>query len=385
MKVIVLINSLYTGGAEFSTLSFYQWFRAQGNEVSVVCVKQARPSFDPAQFGFNDVRYLSGNTLLKKLYSFHDLVNSIQPHLVHSVLFEANLIGRMARMYLRNFIHMESLVNEMYSPHRLNDPHVTKFKLNGYRLLDKFTQGRGVDHFHATSNSASEHYQQQLAVKPHRISVVMRGRSHNPYVGDKEFRRSYRASLGISEEEKVIIIVARQEFQKGYEVLLKSLSGLLIQKDWVCLCVGRDGNMTVDLVEMTSKLRLSERIRWMGHRNDVMQLLALSDIFVFPSRFEGLPGVLIEAEAAGLPIVCSDINNNKEVVWENENALLFPVNNEKVMMKQLGRLLTDMQLCQKMGAMSRRIFEEKFIMEKSHQRLESLIKDLLSKAEKGLQ
>ena len=44
MKVVVLINSLYTGGAEFSTLSFYQWFHAQGHEVMVVCVKKAAPS-----------------------------------------------------------------------------------------------------------------------------------------------------------------------------------------------------------------------------------------------------------------------------------------------------------------------------------------------------
>ena len=376
MKVVVLINSLYTGGAEFSTLSFYQWFHAQGHEVMVVCVKKAAPSYDPTRFGFDKVHYLAGSSFLIKLHSFNQLVKSFRPDIVHSVLFEANMIGRITRRWRRSFIHLESLVNEMYSSQRLQDPNVTSFKLNGYRLLDKFTQGLGVDHFHATSNSVSQHYQQLLGIKQPRITVAPRGRSHNPYAGDQEFRHIFRTTFGIRDQDKVIIMVARQEFQKGYDILLKALARVSLQKDWVCLCVGREGNMSHTLLALATQLRLDKRIQWLGHRTDVMQLMALSDVFVFPSRFEGLPGALIEAEAAGLPIVCSDISNNKEVVIENENALLFPVNDDFGMSEKLARLLADNQLRQKMGLASKRIFEERFVWEKSHQRMYQLLQSL---------
>ena len=377
MRIMVLMNSLNTGGAEFSTLTLYQLLASRGVDVQVVCLKETTPSLDPADFGLSgQVHYLYGKSFLQNVKSLSRIIRKVKPDLVHSVLFDANMLGRASRVIFKNFIHLESLVNEMYSHHRLKDPHVTWIKLNAYRLLDKFTQRIGVDHFHATSHSVSLHYQSKLGIKPHRITVVERGRAANTYRGDLESRKQWRASLKIKENEVVMIIVARQEFQKGYDVLVKALSKVSGSIPWTCVCVGREGNATREIQELARQHKLESRMKWLGHRTAIMPLLAMSDIFVFPTRFEGLPGVLIAAEAAALPIICTDIPNNKEVVIEGDNALLFPVNDPDAMAQHMATLATNPTLRIQLGTASLSIFNTRFNWQHSHQRMQHLITQL---------
>jgi len=375
MRVIVLMNSLYTGGAEFSTLSFYQWFRQQGHQVELVCVKQASPAYDPLKFGFDQVHYLSGS-FLKKVQSFNKLVRRYQPEIVHSVLFDANLVGRLSRMWKRNFIHLESLVNEMYSDYRLADPRVKKWKLEGYRWLDKITQPWGVDHFHANGEAVATHYKEKLSINPKRITVIHRGREPNQYVGDDQNHERIRKELRTG-NRLLLIHVGRHEYQKGQDVLLDAIDLLGEWKKKIqVVLVGREGNYTELIKEKITSCHLESIVVMAGHRNDAAELLAAADIFVFPSRFEGLSGALIEAEAAGLPIVCSDIGNNREVVSE-ANALPFAVNNADEMAKQIAKLLNDKSLREQMGKASRAIFNQRFYLEKSHLRMEQLLVHLV--------
>jgi glycosyltransferase involved in cell wall biosynthesis len=377
MRVIVLMNSLYTGGAEFSTLSFYQWLRQQQHEVLLVCVKKASPSYDPRQFEFDQVDYLATGSFIHKVRSFNELVRSFRPDIVHSVLFDANLIGRMSRIRHRSFIHLESLVNEMYSDYRLADPRVTRFKLEGYRLLDRVTQRFGVDHFHANGKSVASHYMKKLGIDETRITIVNRGRLPNPFVDDENNRRKVREELHTG-HRLMLIHAGRHEFQKGQDVLLDAIYQIRDVQDKIkVVLVGREGNYTSVINEKIKKYCLEQCVLVTGHRNDLSSLLAAADIFLFPSRFEGLPGVLIEAEAAGLPIVCSDIDNNKEVVKENVNALLFGVNDADEMAVQIEKLLRDKTLREKMGASSLSIFNERFQWEGSHGRMEELLKSVI--------
>jgi hypothetical protein len=121
MRVIVLLSSLYTGGAEFSTLSFYGWLRSTGYDIKLICCKKAQPSYDPSKLGIQDFQYLQGDSFWKKLKELNSIIDEFKPQIVHSVLFEANILGRFSRLKKKNFVHLESLVNEMYSSFRLAD------------------------------------------------------------------------------------------------------------------------------------------------------------------------------------------------------------------------------------------------------------------------
>ena len=379
-RILVLLNSLYTGGAEYSTLLFYGWLSKRGYDVRIVCCKEASPSYDPSTFGLNNATILKGSGFRFKLASLTTLINEFKPGLLHSVLFEANILGRFARFRNKNFIHVESLVNEVYSPFRLNDPNVTWLKLKGYQMFDWATQLFGVDHFHANGNSVASHYREKLRIASRRITIIPRGRSANPFLHDAETRTAIRNEFGVDDNTVVLVTVGRHEFQKGHDTLLEALAQIKTPLNYVCFIVGREGRFTSVLRDKMSTGALNDKVIFTGHRSDVARILASADAFVFPSRFEGLPGALIEAQSAGLPIVCSDIANNREVVSENENALIFPVNDSKALTEKLSVVLSDDAQRTAMGRKSLEIFQRTFQIESIHERMESLIQTLLARA-----
>lgn len=377
MRIILLINSLNTGGAEFSTLSFYSWVLSKSrDEVTVVCLKRAKQEYNLKDFGIENTTYLSEGNFNSRLSQFKLILNDIKPDIVHSVLFDANLLGRAARHLNSGFVHLESLVNETYSSYRLRDPKVNIFKLQAYRFLDYISQLKGVDHFHANGESVAKHYRKELNISNRRITVVPRGRKANPYAGDLVSRNKIREELNTINKVQ-LINVARHEYQKAQHILLDALNLLKsIPQDFILLLVGREGELTKDLRKQITDYNLEEKVVMLGHRNDIPELLAASDIFVFPSRFEGLPGALIEAEAAGLPIICSDIPNNLEVVNVGSNALTFTVDNPEILSERLRDLIMNSEKCLQMGKMSSEIFYSNFQLEEVHERLYDLLVSL---------
>lgn len=378
MRIILLINSLYTGGAEYSTLQFYSFLKEKKlADISVLCLKKAEPAYDHLEFGFDEINYLSGKNILQRVKSLNLIIENFKPQIVHSVLFDANLIGRISRLWKRNFVHIESLVNQTYSSYRLKDPNVNKLKLEFYRVIDFITQIYGVDHFHSNGMTVARHYQEKLFINKNRITNIPRGRKPNSYLNNELTRNLIRTKLML--EDKIVLInVARHEFQKAQTVLIEAINELPHLKDkFILLLVGREGNATAEINNKIAKYNFQDNVQLLGHRTDVPALLAAADVFVFPSRFEGLPGVLIEAEAAGLPIICSNITNNLEVVTEDENAFIFEVDDHVQLAKCIDEIIGDEKMRGKMKEKSLEIFSKKFQIDQVHVKMWDLFHDVL--------
>ena len=380
MRIILLINSLGTGGAEYSTLQFYSFLKEKNlASISIVCFKKAEPAYDHDELGLDEINYLSGNNIVQRVKSFNLILKNFKPQIVHSVLFEANLIGRICKLWKGNFVHIESLVNQTYSSYRLKDPNVNNLKLEFYRIIDFFTQLYGVDHFHSNVLTVDRHYQEKLFIGKNRITNIPRGRKPNLYLNNEKLRDFNRAELKL--ENKVVFInVARHEFQKAQTVLLDAINELgHIKYKFIFLLVGREGNATNEIKIRIKKYSLHENVQLLGHRNDVPALLAAADVFVFPSRFEGLPGALIEAEAAGLPVICSNIPNNLEVVTEGENALIFEVDDHLKLSQCIEEIVCDKEKRRNMGEKSLEIFSQKFEIDRVHQKMYDLFQNVLKR------
>ena len=129
-------------------------------------------------------------------------------------------------------------------------------------------------------------------------------------------RAAVRRELGLSDEDFVLVNIGRLEQQKNHVKLLQIVEAA--QSLWprlACLIVGR-GALRVRLEDQADQLGVSDRIRFLGVRDDVPDLLAASDVFVFPSIREGLGLAAIEAQAAGLPVVLSDGVPEEAIVVE---------------------------------------------------------------------
>lgn len=125
------------------------------------------------------------------------------------------------------------------------------------------------------------------------------------YRFSQEIRKDYREQLDIT-DKFIVGHIGRFDYQKNHIYLLKIFKELLqMNKDCILLSIGV-GTDWEFVQEETKKMGIGDNVMFLGQRNDIAQLLQAMDVFVLPSQFEGLPVVLVEAMAAGLPCFISD-------------------------------------------------------------------------------
>jgi glycosyltransferase involved in cell wall biosynthesis len=159
-----------------------------------------------------------------------------------------------------------------------------------------------------------------------------------------------------------LICVARLVQGKRHGVLLEALHRLRSQgADFDCQLVG-DGPWLETIRAQATSLGLAERVHFLGTRRpeEVRRLLADADVFVLASIWEGLPGSVLEAMAAGLPVVGTNVNGIRELVVDGETGLLVPPDDAGALAEALGRIFADDDLRRQMGAQGRMRVENEF-------------------------
>ena len=161
-------------------------------------------------------------------------------------------------------------------------------------------------------------------------------------------------------ENPQILFVGRLVFQKGLDILFKALKDLKDQP-WKLAVVG-DGPERETLQSMVQAYGISDRVKfecWLGG-NALLNQLQNANLFVFPSRHEGMPNAVLEAMACGLPVIASHIAGNEELVIDGENGLLVPAEDSIAMRDALSELLGNSNKRQQMGAASRKSIEANY-------------------------
>jgi glycosyltransferase involved in cell wall biosynthesis len=150
-----------------------------------------------------------------------------------------------------------------------------------------------------------------------------------------------RSSLGIRYDEVVLISVGRLVSIKGFENLIEAVGRLLSDGVLAKLLIVGDGPDRSRYEELIRGKALSASIRLLGQREDVSDLLRSSDCFVLASRSEGLSCSIIEAMAAGLPVVATDVGGNSELVQEGVSGYLVPYGDLDVLVSRLKQIVVD--------------------------------------------
>lgn len=135
--------------------------------------------------------------------------------------------------------------------------------------------------------------------------------------------RKKRSEIGIPEEKKMLLSVGELIPRKNHEVVIRALA--LLKDHRLCYVICGHGERKKYLEKLTEKLRVRDQVIFLGYREDVIELCSLADIFILPSLQEGLSVALMEAMACGLPVVCSDIRGNRDLI-SNENGILVEKN-----------------------------------------------------------
>ena len=136
-------------------------------------------------------------------------------------------------------------------------------------------------------------------------------------------KKEIRHQLGLPVDDFLFITVARFDFQKGYDILINAVSIIkdtLKNTDCHFIFVG-DGSEFGAMKQLSERLSVSRYIRFLGARSDVYDIMRAGDVFLLPSRWEGLPIVLLETGLLKLPVIASDTYGNREILGESSGIL----------------------------------------------------------------
>jgi glycosyltransferase involved in cell wall biosynthesis len=228
-----------------------------------------------------------------------------------------------------------------------------------------------VDRFIAVSRDIAEQLSQRFRWPRDRIEVV-----HNA-VALERFGSppppGLRAERTGGRELALVLTLARLTEQKGHPTLLRAAAEL---PEAVFAFAG-DGPLRLELEREAARLGVEDRVRFLGHREDVPDLLAASDVFALPSLYEGSSLALLEAMAAGRAVISSSIGGTAELIEDGTNGLLVPPGDVGALSSAIRRLLRDDGLRARLGARGRDRVEANFAERATADAVEGVYSEVL--------
>lgn len=178
--------------------------------------------------------------------------------------------------------------------------------------------------------------------------------------------------LGVDDARPLIGTVGRLEPRKGTATLLAALASVRAAGHDATLVVVGEGPLRAELVAAAERLGVEPHVRLLGDRSDVRDILAALDVFVLPSRTEGMSNALLEAMATALPVVATAVGGTPEVVTDGRSGLLVPADDADAMAAAIGRVLENPAWAGELGAAARQTAEEHFGARRMVRRLEAV-------------
>lgn len=306
------------------------------------------------------------------------LVRLLQPHIIHCTLADASLAARVAGRITGTPV-LESLVNISHEPVRtVDNPSVRPWKLMVWRTVDRLTMN-WVRHFHALSLEVARSWVETVGIDSGQITVIPRGVDVKAIdaVRSRDRRRKIRERLGITPDQQLILMVGRQEPQKGHRLAMRAMASVTEGASQARLVlVGRPGNSSIAIERQIQEANLGQYVRDLGPRTDVGELMEAADLFLFPSLFEGLGVSLLEAMAHGLTPVVLDRPPMNEVVTSETGYLAKPDGSDLAV--QILTALADDEERTKRGQRASKLIRERFDIAATVKRTEELYISLLS-------
>jgi glycosyltransferase involved in cell wall biosynthesis len=256
-------------------------------------------------------------------------------------------------------------------------------KARYYRALDNATS-----RFNQAVVAVSEAVKRDLieqGMRESRIVVIRNGIEIIP--PDQTAGARLRESLGIGLSDPVAGMVGRLSPQKDYPTFLRAAKRIAAVFPAARFLIAGAGPLRESLMELSGNLGLGEAVVFLGHRPDIGAVVSALDIFVLSSRWEGLPLAVLEAQAAGRPVVATAVPGTAEAVAEGETGFLVPLGDDRALADRAILLFRDRGVRERTGEAGRQRVEREFNRERmadDHERLyRSLAADREAKPASG--
>ena len=220
--------------------------------------------------------------------------------------------------------------------------------------------GRCVDRYIAVSEANCRYLVESKGLPRHKITVVHNGIDLRRFDAAQRAPDGLKSSLGFAADDLALVCVARLEPQKGHSILLEAMPRVRSRFPKARLILVGEGSLSSRLAAQAHALGLEATVHFAGYQARVADWLALADVMVLPSLYEGLPISVIESLAAGRPTVATAVDGTPEVIVDGKTGLTVPAGDPIRLADAICRLLGDTDLARTLAAGGRRWVVDRF-------------------------
>ena len=287
----------------------------------------------------------------------------IRPTIVHSFLFRANILARIAG-YLTGVPIVISSVRVMGGEKKY------------FHYVERITSFM-VDHYVTVSESVKRYIIDKSKISAEKISVIYNG--VNIKSQDNSYEQNPKMPFKIKDKDRILMTVGRLHKQKGHCYLIQAVSKVRKEFPKVKLLVTGEGEEENNLKKLVKSLDLMNEVIFAGLSSDIERILPMAELFILPSLWEGLPNALLEAMAAGKPVVATKVGGIPEIVVHGETGMLIPPRDTDALAAAIIDLLQNRLKAKDMGEAGRIRAGKRFSIYKMIEKTENLYQELLKK------
>jgi glycosyltransferase involved in cell wall biosynthesis len=324
-----LSTSMGMGGADQQLLTGALELIRRGHQAMIVSLTPLGPmGVEARELGIRteSLEMPRGVPDPRALLQLRRLIREWRPDVVHSHMVHANLMARVVRL-VAPVPALVSTIHNIYEGGAL--------LMTGYRVSNRL-----VDRMTIISEAAAERFIRDRIVPASLLEVIPNGvdgrRFRNLAPGTRE---RMRAELGVG-DRFVWLAVGRFETAKDYPTMLHAFAEVHRREPAAVLVVVGRGALQQETEALARELGLGSAVKFVGVRRDVPEVMSGADAYVMSSAWEGMPMVLLEAGAAGLPIVATAVGGNRDVVREGDTGLLVPPREPEALSAAMIRLMS---------------------------------------------
>jgi len=322
---------------------------------------------------------------LRRSPGFHDLralaaiareLRRSRPQIVHTHAAKAGTLGRIAALIVLR--RRERVLVHTFHGHSLTG-YFSAPVARLYTVIERFLAKR-TDALIAVSEEVREELVRLRVAPREQFSVVPLGLTLQPFdlqgEGRKVKRAALRDELGVPQDAPVVTLVARLAPIKRTDRFLR-VAKLVAERSHAHFLIAGDGELWEDLRASADARSLGERLWWAGFRRDMPSVLFASDAVVLTSDNEGTPVSLIEAQAAGVPVLSTDVGGVRSVVQHGRTGIVVDPEDEQALADGILDVLGDPKLAQRLAAAGRTHALANFSVERLVGDLDRLYRELL--------
>ncbi|MFW9971988.1 MAG: glycosyltransferase [Candidatus Odinarchaeota archaeon] len=317
MKICFLITGMGVGGAEKHILKLIPLLKCEKfiisltnfNEFGKILTKHGVKIY---YLGFKRYNFFS------VINQFRIIILKEKPNIIDSYLIHSNLFARI----FGKLFGINKIINSVRNDY-------SSFKFLSF--LDRITQNK-VDLYLINSYSLFSYVNRILRVPISKIKVLPNGIDLENIYRNLDYEFNIKSELCLKEETIIIVSISRLHKQKNLPILIKTLQYL--DDNFILIIVG-DGPERIRLIKLTKELKLNHRVHFLGIRFDIVNILNSSDIFILPSKIEGMSNALLEAMALKKICIVSKIPQNEVLIKDGINGFLFNPTDENDLAKKI--------------------------------------------------